>query len=909
MSVEPRRLARSLLNATGQIGIERGVDLVLNVLFVRWLTLQVTDAQAGDREWSSLVAAGHQDLVENFARLAIFRQDERTSAEDSAGYLDSLQRVVSQVNEAVRDDASDPFTLIAATFDETLESLANLGKQAGEADTPRSVAGLLAELTVRPGDSVLDPACGNGTCLLVAAKGQSDVGVSGFDISARASRRASMRLLVHGVETRQGFGVGFADAFTETAPGNVDVVLAQPPWGATFSPEQQDRIDALSREFSYEARPVRGPKGDMPWLLLAIDALREDGRAAVVLPNSSTFNRFQETHQELLNRGVVEAVIALPSGVFTHTAIPTVVWLLRAPTATSSADSGNRHRSILMLDATTFASVQSRGRLMVDEDARSAICAIVETHRLGESVDCPTHIARRVPVDELDLRRGLSPRAYLTAPPDVAVTAPSPERKMLTAVGLGNFKAFGPLTNVPIAPLTFLYGANSSGKSSIIQALLLLQQSIGTDRLVTQGAAVNAGSFGGILNRHQAEALSISLSYGVIGDWIPPDGTADPVLPRTASWTFASSPDGQGRLTEVNWAFGDYAIPMVCTNEDQLFRLDLESARPVFEGIAEGTLLYPFDSRHGVAGDESEEKRRLQSRVSNARRAIRILRETGIDELAMRGTGLLPTAEVSNLRVGAPTDRDSGITRSYVQRTARLAGGVSAEIAALLGGVVWLGPLRSAPQRVYDRANTTSSPGDGKHVAMYLFDHASVVEQANDWLRRLEIPYALDVVPIAAGDAASRLVGDLVAISLTDQRSGVTVTPADVGFGISQALPIVVELLARRQSVIAIEQPETHLHPRLQARVADLFIDAVQEGGRANQLIVETHSEHLMLRVQRRIREGALDPALVAVLYVDQDVDGNAHIKRLRLNGSGEFLDDWPDGFFDDRLEEVFGGF
>jgi predicted ATPase len=253
-------------------------------------------------------------------------------------------------------------------------------------------------------------------------------------------------------------------------------------------------------------------------------------------------------------------------------------------------------------------------------------------------------------------------------------------------------------------------------------------------------------------------------------------------------------------------------------------------------------------------------------------------------------------------------DREIGIAESYLNRTARLAGGVAAEIEQLLNSVVWLGPLRSAPQRVYDRADTTSTLGDGRHVAIYLFDHATVVTQVNDWLKRLEVPYVLDVIPVNAGSSA-HLIGDLVAISLTDTRTGVNVTPADVGFGISQVLPIVVELLSRRDSIVAIEQPETHLHPRLQTRLADLFIDTTQEGRQGNQLIVETHSEHLILRVQRRIREGGLDPRNVSVVYVDQGADGTTTVKPLRLNEHGEFLDEWPHGFFDERLDELFGEF
>lgn len=232
---------------------------------------------------------------------------------------------------------------------------------------------------------------------------------------------------------------------------------------------------------------------------------------------------------------------------------------------------------------------------------------------------------------------------------------------------------------------------------------------------------------------------------------------------------------------------------------------------------------------------------------------------------------------------------------------------MGAELRALLANLTYLGPLRSAPQRFYNRASTSLRAGEGQHIAMYLFDNSSVVDQVNEWLQALEVPYTLNVVPVRAA-ASVELVGDLVALALTDRRSGVNVTPADVGFGISQVLPIVVELLARRDSIICIEQPETHLHPRLQARLADLLIEATLEEGRGNQLLVETHSEHLMLRIQRRIREGTLSPENVAVLYVDQSESGTAAVTPLRLDAQGDFIDDWPHGFFDDRLDELFQG-
>lgn len=198
-------------------------------------------------------------------------------------------------------------------------------------------------------------------------------------------------------------------------------------------------------------------------------------------------------------------------------------------------------------------------------------------------------------------------------------------------------------------------------------------------------------------------------------------------------------------------------------------------------------------------------------------------------------------------------------------------------------------------------------PGDGRDSLLALYDNASALETVNEWLRRLEVPYDISVLPVSA-PGTDGLVGDLVAIALKDLRSGVTVSPADVGYGISQSMPLVVELATRSNTVICIEQPETHLHPRLQAQLGDLVLASAKTEGNANQVIIETHSEHLLLRLQRRIREGELDASQVCVLYVDQDPTGTAQANELRLDADGDFIDEWPDGFFDERLDELFGG-
>ena len=169
-------------------------------------------------------------------------------------------------------------------------------------------------------------------------------------------------------------------------------------------------------------------------------------------------------------------------------------------------------------------------------------------------------------------------------------------------------------------------------------------------------------------------------------------------------------------------------------------------------------------------------------------------------------------------------------------------------------------------------------------------------DYVSKWLRHLKLAHDLRVEPIAEGKR-------LFEVTLRKTPDSPRVLITDVGIGVSQILPVLVLCFyAQVGSVVILEQPEIHLHPSAQAHLADILIDARKK--RDLQIVFESHSEHLLRRIQRRIAEGVIAEQDVTLFFCSTDENGCSRLEELELDEYGNILN-WPKDFFGDQFGEI----
>ena len=509
---------------------------------------------------------------------------------------------------------------------------------------------------------------------------------------------------------------------------------------------------------------------------------------------------------------------------------------------------------------------------------------------------------------------------------------------MLHALELENFKAFGKRVRIPFAPITLIFGENSAGKSTILQALYLLKQTLESREptgvpLLLQNGIVDLGSFQEMLFDHDLDR-TLSIRVGIVideSDMGFPLFNRDlisielnfsrPSLKESVRLDQIGIYDGDsskciskfkplGRLTSESMRFDSYSPLLPLTLAECVWLTqEPEYWEPLFKYCKERqeSMLQILRSRvQNLLKDDSEKDPFFIGDSLDSLNNLIELFSLDFEDFDLETfTSKIHKEEMNSLLgvlIFVPVMSQSNYTgvQSGTSDTNQLAIIAGKGLIRTLEQFFPMSPIRERPKRSYLFSGT-----DPDNVGYYggslpdiLFRNSELVEDTNKWLKRLGIDYELEVKSIGthSDDFQVRLID-------TRRSDRISVALADVGYGISQLLPFIVQSLVSEKRIISIEQPEVHVHPKLQADLGDLLAEAIKEP-RHNRFIIETHSEHLILRLQRLVRQKQIEPEDVSVIYVSRK-HGGAKALRLHLDEDGDFIDDWPDGFFTERLREL----
>ncbi|MDY1010330.1 AAA family ATPase [Sphingomonas sp. CFBP9019] len=556
----------------------------------------------------------------------------------------------------------------------------------------------------------------------------------------------------------------------------------------------------------------------------------------------------------------------------------------------------------------------------------------------------------------------------------------------LSGINLRNFKAVGDApVHLALAPVTLLYGPNGAGKSSILHALhytreVLERGNLDPDRTLA-GGSLDLGGWRALVHQRDVErdmVLGFELETFELGGFLSMDGfdfaidSGRLMLPDhieqiavelTMRWSHLLRRPYVGRLA-INLMGQRFAVVEATPDLKNVDLVELDLDHPVLnEGGHSDN-----DPERGIDAVLFAGKPACQvgllgwaGALPPLDRPLHLDLEAHPHDLSHERSD----TETRGYREPPFSRSDTAQPRADLREQEALSDYLDALIVGplrqlrdALAAMVAIGPLRELPPRgfqpqrspdptrwtsglaAWDRLTELDEEtvaevdawmsgdtrlGSGFGVRVERFRHVTTASPFAELMGRGLTP--LDVADLA------RLWDEIPQerrITLRDVARRMDVEPAEIGIGVSQLLPVVVAALDYSARFVAVEQPELHVHPRLQTGLGDLFAFGVAPVGEQLALfgdmppmaisngrtfLIETHSEHLALRLLRRIREaneGEADPdaptVTPAMLSINYALPGEAGLTllRLRVDETGEFLDRWPEGFFAERRAELF---
>ncbi len=434
---------------------------------------------------------------------------------------------------------------------------------------------------------------------------------------------------------------------------------------------------------------------------------------------------------------------------------------------------------------------------------------------------------------------------------------------MFKQISMTNFKSWRETGPIRMAPLTAFFGANSSGKSSLLQMLLLLKQTA------------------------ESNDRNLVLKTGSIQEGYVNLGTAPEI-------TFRDSTD---MTLNVVWDLaGKSTFSVPVPQDGGNIKVEQLAFETVIHAAQQRTYV---DKLRYTSGDNFLVD---LSRQPNNHYTIRIA-----------VAGKPPVRAQGRPRVYMKPEKCysfSGEAMRYYQDTSYLSD-LALQFERRFQQLFYLGPLREYPQRTYTWAG--ENPVDvglkgEKTISALLARKAEKVYDSERKSKKNRLDARVAQCLVELGLASSFRIeavaegSPLYQVKLKRYDKSHEVLITDVGIGVSQVLPVLVLCYyVPEGSTIILEQPELHLHPSVQADLADVFIDVVKN--RNVQIILESHSEHLLRRLQRRLAEEGICKDSIA-LYFCENEEGEATLTRLESDMFGA-IKNWPQEFFGDMTGDV----
>lgn len=455
---------------------------------------------------------------------------------------------------------------------------------------------------------------------------------------------------------------------------------------------------------------------------------------------------------------------------------------------------------------------------------------------------------------------------------------------------LHNIKSYLDSNKVEIKPITIFIGKNSSGKSSLIRFPMVLKQTLeeSISPLLFYGKYIDYGNYEDIVfNHNEKENVSFSITLDSIE------------LKNLVNQMYFFEKNEFAEFTD----YIGYK-----KNDESEFTLTVEIGRQIRDSIFAGELeikKYSIEFYNDIIFSVENNEGKYDIYIKGKHQKNK--------------SGAFNGLSFKFLTKNKLKNDENELETKEVDFISRLLRSIEINLLSTASNISYIGPFRRTPDRNYryQEANKLDIGSDGSYTSELLASYhrkndKDFFNKLNEWLgEHLHMHIYVE-----------DLKGGMYRIVVEDLHTGVKNNIIDVGFGLSQVLPIIVQVLqedknklndnpfswrlARNtRNIKIIEQPELHLHPEAQSNLADLFIKGAQIN-KKNNFIIETHSEHLILRLRRRILEGSIKSDKVAIYYVEKDLNENrgSNVKKLEIKSDGD-IENWPADFFDQDYREI----